>query len=73
LFTAILQVYVEFFMATISNVDDVTKLERELVVEALRLKLASIGRAGKSATNPAIREALLAEGVLFEALIARFR
>lgn len=60
-------------MATISKVDDVTELERELVIEALKLKLASIGRAGKAATNPAIREALLAEGVLIEALIARFR
>jgi len=60
-------------MATISKVDDVTKLERDIVVDALKLKLASIGRAGKSATNPAIRDALMAEGVLVEALISRFR
>ena len=71
--TAMLQYYWGLMMATISKIDEVTKLERDLVVDALKLKLASIGRAGKAATNPAIRDALMAEGVLVEALIARFR
>ena len=58
-------------MAIISKVDEITKIEREIIIDALRLKLSSIGRAGKAASNPAIRDTLLNEGVLVEALIAR--
>lgn len=60
-------------MATVSKVDEVTVLERSIIVDALKLKLASIGRAGKAASNPVIRDALMAEGVNVEALISRFR
>ena len=66
-------VYWGFTMATVSKVDEITKIEREIIIDALRLKLSSIGRAGKAASNPAIRDILLNEGVLVEALIARFR
>lgn len=53
--------------------DVLTSGERSIIVEALKLKLASIGRAGKAASNPVIIEALLAEGHTVEALISKFR
>lgn len=56
-----------------SSVDVLSSVERSIVVAALQLKLQSIGRAGKAASNPAIRSALAAEGADVESLIVKFR
>lgn len=61
-------------MATaVSKVDDLSSNDRTIVVLSLELKLASLVRAGKVASNPAVRDALAAEGKLVSDLIARFR
>lgn len=61
-------------MATaVSKVDDLSSVDRTIVVLSLELKLASLVRAGKAASNPAVRDALDAEGKLVSDLIARFR
>nr|QJB19460.1 MAG: hypothetical protein [Microvirus sp.]QJB19681.1 MAG: hypothetical protein [Microvirus sp.] len=61
-------------MATaVSKVEDLSSNDRTIVVLSLELKLASLVRAGKAASNPAVRDALVAEGKVVSDLIARFR
>lgn len=62
-------------MATASNVsiDSLSKDERSFVVSALQLKAASIARAEKAESNPAVAEIRARERAAVEALVLRFR
>lgn len=56
----------------ITNVDQLSKDERAIVVASLTLKRASVLRAMKSETNQAVVEARSKESAAIDALIARF-
>lgn len=60
-------------MATSVSIDALSKDERSLVVAALQLKAASVTRAVKAESNPAIAEIRSREVAAIDALIVRFR
>lgn len=55
------------------SIDSLTKDERAIIVAALQLKSASVSRAGKAETNPAVSEIRVREVAAIEALSLRFR
>lgn len=61
-------------MATSSpSIDALSKDERSIIVAALQLKSASVSRAAKAETNPAVAEIRAREIAAIEALALRFR
>lgn len=55
------------------SIDSLSKDELNLVVSALQLKVASVSRAAKAESNPAVSEIRVREVAAIEALIVRFR
>lgn len=58
---------------TPATIDSLSKDERALVVASLELKKASVLRAAKAASNPAIQEILSREASAIDVLVIRFR
>lgn len=54
------------------SIDSLSKDERAIVVAALDLKAASVSRAARSESNPAVVEIRAREHAAIQALIARF-
>lgn len=55
------------------SIDSLSSAERALVVASLELKIASVVRAFRSESNPAVREARSQEQAALEVLVHRFR
>lgn len=61
-------------MATIPvSIDALSKDERAIVVSSLQLKAASVARAAKAESNPAVAEIRSRELAAIEALVSLFR
>lgn len=57
----------------VKSIDSLSKSDRDLVVVALELRIASLRRGSKASTIPGVAQAMAAELANCEALLLRFR